>query len=69
MKISVLNLKNKSVGVISLEMSKDQLVERMFCSLLQVDSWKIKTGQLDDRDFAKMGPVMDKLNSMKLKPL
>ncbi|MBT5346736.1 replicative DNA helicase [bacterium] len=59
-------LKNKSVGVISLEMSKDQLVERMFCSLLQVDSWKIKTGQLDDRDFAKMGPVMDKLNSMKL---
>jgi len=58
--------RGKSVGVISLEMSKDQLVERMFCSLLQVDSWKIKTGQLDDADFAKMGPVMDKLNSMKL---
>jgi len=56
----------KSVGVISLEMSKDQLVERMFCSLLQVDSWKLKTGQLNDEDFAKMGPVMDKLNSMKL---
>lgn len=52
----------KSVGIMSLEMSKEQLVERMFCSLLQVDSWKMKTGQLREEDFARMGEVMDKLN-------
>lgn len=54
------------VGIVSLEMSKEQLVERMFCSLLQVDSWKLRTGKLTDEDFARIGGVMDELNSMKI---
>ncbi len=53
----------KRVGVISLEMSKEQLVERMFCSLLEVDSWKLHKGKLEDQDFDRMGPVMDQLSS------
>jgi len=56
----------KAVGIISLEMSKEQLVERMFCSLLGVDSWKMRTGKLTDNDFSKIGTVMDELNSMKI---
>lgn len=58
--------RGKSVGIISLEMSKEQLVERMFCSLLSVDSWKMRTGKLTDDDFSKIGAVMDELNSMKI---
>lgn len=58
--------KGFSVGLISLEMSKEQLVERMFCSLMAVDSWKLRTGKLTDEDFGKMGHVMDELNSMKI---
>lgn len=58
--------KEYSVGVISLEMSKEQLVERMFCSLLGVDSWKMRTGKLTDEDFGKIGGIMDELNNMKL---
>ncbi len=54
-----------SVGMISLEMSKEQLVERMFASLLAVDSWKIKTGKLTEEDFIRMGGVMDELYKMK----
>ncbi len=57
---------DKAVGIISLEMSKEQLVERMFCSLLGVDSWKMRTGKLTDEDFGKIGGIMDELNSMKL---
>jgi len=53
----------KTVGLISLEMSKEQLVERLFVSLLGVDSWKMKTGQLTQDDFMKMGQVMDQLNN------
>lgn len=56
----------KSVGIITLEMSKEQLVERMFCSLLSVDSWKLRTGRLAAEDFARIGSVMDELNSMKI---
>ncbi len=58
--------KGYSVGIISLEMSKEQLVERMFCSLLEVDSWKLRTGQLTEDDFMRMGGVMDDLYSMKI---
>jgi replicative DNA helicase len=58
--------KGFTVGVISLEMSKEQLVERMFCSLLGVDSWKLRTGRLSDDDFAKIGNIMDELNNMKI---
>lgn len=58
--------KGKCVGLISLEMSKEQLVERMFCSLLAVDSWKMRTGKLSDDDFGRIGTIMDELNSMKI---
>ncbi len=57
---------NKNVGIMSLEMSKEQLVERMFCSLLQVDSWKMKTGQLTEDDFGRIGQIMDELNRYKI---
>ncbi|MEA3305128.1 MAG: replicative DNA helicase [Patescibacteria group bacterium] len=50
-----------SVGLFSLEMAKEQLVERMFCSLLQIDSWKLRTGKLEDDDFNRMGDAIDQI--------
>lgn len=52
----------KKVAIFSLEMSKEQLVDRMFCSMLMVDSWKLQKGKLDDTDFARIGSVMDELS-------
>lgn len=53
----------KTVGVFSLEMSKEQLVDRLFASMLGVDSWKLQRGKLDDSDFQNMGPIMDEMNN------
>jgi replicative DNA helicase len=53
---------HKTVGVFSLEMSKEQLVDRLFASMLGVDSWKLQRGKLDDSDFQNMGPIMDELS-------
>ncbi len=53
---------NKTIGIFSLEMSKEQLVDRLFASMLGVDSWKLQKGKLDDKDFQNMGPIMDDLN-------
>ena len=43
------------VGIFSLEMSKEQLVDRMLCAEADVDLWKMRTGRLsehgDDDDF------------------
>ncbi len=51
----------KTVGIFSLEMSKEQLVDRLFASMLGVDSWKLQRGKLDDSDFQNMGPIMDQM--------
>jgi len=53
---------NKTVGIFSLEMSKEQLVDRLFASMLGVDSWKLQRGKLDDSDFQNMGPIMDEMS-------
>ncbi len=53
----------KHVGIVSLEMSKEQIVERMLCAELEVDSWKLNKGKLDDTDFERMGGVLDKLSN------
>lgn len=61
-KIAIEASKKYTVGIFSLEMSKEQLVDRMFCSILGVDSWKLQHGRLDDKDFQNMGSAMDLLN-------
>lgn len=61
-KIAIEASKKFTVGIFSLEMSKEQLVDRMFCSILGVDSWKLQHGKLDDKDFQNMGSAMDLLN-------
>jgi replicative DNA helicase len=46
----------KPVGIFSLEMSKDQLIDRLISSESNIDSWKIRQGHLssdgEDSDFA-----------------
>ncbi|MCK9439120.1 MAG: replicative DNA helicase [Patescibacteria group bacterium] len=60
-------IKNKvGVGVFSLEMSKEQLVDRMLCAQANVNLWKMRTGNLSDReednDFQKIGEAMGSLS-------
>lgn len=50
------------VAVFSLEMSKDQLVDRLLSSQAGVDSWKLRTGNLSDDDFPKIGYAMGVLS-------
>ena len=60
-------VKNKTpVGIFSLEMSKEQLVDRLLCSEAGVDLWKMRTGNLSDRpdsdDFPRIGRAMGVLS-------
>lgn len=50
------------VGIFSLEMSQDQLVDRLLAAESGVDSWKLRTGNLEDTDFAKLNDAMGKLS-------
>ena len=42
------------VAIFSLEMSKEQVVNRILCSEAMVDSSKVRTGTLEDEDWAKL---------------
>ena len=54
------------VGFFSLEMSKEQLVDRLLCAEANVDLWRMRTGNLSDRpdsdDFPRIGHAMGVLS-------
>ena len=58
------------VGLFSLEMSKEQLVDRLLCAEAGVDLWKMRTGNLSDRpdsnDFPRIGHAMGLLAESKI---
>lgn len=47
-------MQKKTVGVFSLEMSKEQLVDRLISSIGLIDGWKLRTGNLGDQDFRNL---------------
>ncbi|MFA5247815.1 MAG: replicative DNA helicase [Patescibacteria group bacterium] len=56
----------ETVGIFSLEMSKEQLVDRMLCAQAGVSLWKMRTGNLSDHDsendFSRIGEAMGQLS-------
>jgi replicative DNA helicase len=51
----------KSVAVFSLEMSKEQLVQRMICSEARVDAHRLRTGYLHDEDWTHIAEAVQRL--------
>lgn len=48
----------KKIGFFSLEMSREELVDRLLVSQADIDAWKLKTGKLDQQDFLKISDAM-----------
>ena len=47
------------VAIFSLEMSKDQLMQRMLCSEAEIDSQRVKTGNMQSKDWEKLATAMN----------
>lgn len=56
----------KSVAIFSLEMSKEQLTDRMIASAMWIDSWKLAKWELEDEEFAMIGEAMEKLSDAEI---
>ena len=52
----------KAVAFFSLEMSKEQLVQRMLCAEASIDSQKLRIGELEDDDWTKLINAADRLS-------
>ena len=61
--LNVAKSEKKTVAVFSLEMSREQLVNRMLCSEAMIDAQKLRTGELEENDWAElinaMGPLSE----------
>ncbi len=49
------------VGFFSLEMSKEELVDRLLVGQADIDAWRLKTGRLSDEDYKKLTEAMGQL--------
>lgn len=50
------------VGVFSIEMSRDQVLDRLLAAEAEVDLWRLRTGNLSDEDLLKIKNAMDDLS-------
>ncbi len=51
----------KNVAVFSLEMTKQEIMDRVIAGFLGVEAWKLKKGELSESDFRRMGTLFDQL--------
>lgn len=56
----------EKVGMFSLEMSREELVDRLLVSQADIDAWRLKTGRLDQQDFLKLSDAMGVLADAQL---
>jgi len=55
---------NVPVGIFSLEMSSQQLIDRMLAAEANVDAWKLRTGKLtSEKDFDSIRDSLDRLSN------
>jgi len=58
--------KHKTVGMFSLEMSKEQLVKRLLCSEARIDAHRINTGFLNKEDWSRLSRASGELSETRL---
>jgi replicative DNA helicase len=54
-------VQGKNVALFSLEMTKQEIMDRTIAGFLGVDAWRLKKGELSPDDFNRMGVLFDEL--------
>ena len=60
--LSVATKSKLPVGYFSLEMSKEELVDRLLVGQADIDAWRLKTGKLSDDDYKRLTEAMGELS-------
>lgn len=55
---------NLGCGVFSLEMSKQQLAQRMMCSRAQIDAQRVRKGLLNTQEYQRLAMMVNEMNKM-----
>ena len=61
---NIASINNRGVLFFSMEMAKSQIVDRIISDVAGVDNWKIRTGNLSDEEFARIGDAMAEMDEI-----
>ncbi len=61
---NIANINKKGVLFFSMEMAANEIVERMISDISGVDNWKIRTGNLTDEEFSRIGDALGELDEL-----
>lgn len=59
-------INNRGVLFFSMEMANAEIVDRMISDVSGVDNWKIRTGNVSDEDFGRIGDALGEMDSVPL---
>ena len=61
---NIANINKKGVLFFSMEMAKNEIIERMISDVASVDNWNVRTGNLSDDDFSKICDGMSEMDGL-----
>lgn len=61
---NIASINHKGVLFFSMEMAANEIVDRMISDVSGVDNWKIRTGNLSDEEFAKIGDALGEMDEI-----
>lgn len=64
--VATRNGDNKGVLFFSMEMAKNEIVDRIISDIAGVDAWKLRTGNVSDEDFARIGDALGDMSEVPL---
>ncbi len=63
---NIASINKRGVLFFSMEMSKNEIVERMISDVANVNNWNIRTGNLSDEEFSRITDAADEIDSLPL---
>lgn len=61
---NIATINKKGVLFFSMEMAANEIIDRMISDVSGVDNWKMRTGNLTDEEFQKIGDAMDEMDGL-----
>ena len=61
---NIATINKKGVLFFSMEMAANEIVDRMISDVSGVDNWKMRTGNLSDEEFQRIGDAMDEMDGL-----
>lgn len=61
---NIANINQKGVLFFSMEMAKNEIVDRMISDVSGVDNWKMRTGNISDEEFSKIGDALGEMDEI-----